>query len=135
MAFYTVKAPNGKTYNVEGPEGASQATVVSAVLARHPEAGQRTFTPEPEDEPKEGSVLDVPLQVAKGVSYGVRGITDVFGAENVASKGLRKVEDYLGELLSAQGKDDQAKISQIFKDAEDKGLGAQLGAAWVCIFH
>ena len=127
MAFYTVRAPDGKLIKLQGPEGATDQEVIAQA--------QRLYRPTaelPEEAPEEkpGSLLDIPLQVAQGVSYGVRGITDVFGAENVASKGLRKVEDYLGELLSAQGKDDQAKISQIFKDAEDKGLGAQLGAAW-----
>ena len=127
MAFYTVRAPDGKLIKLQGPEGATDQEVIAQA--------QRLYRPTaelPEEAPEEkpGSLLDIPLQVAQGVSYGVRGVTDVFGAENVASKGLRKVEDYLGELLSAQGKDDQAKISQIFKDAEDKGLGAQLGAAW-----
>ena len=120
-----VRMPDGAL--VRFPDDMPADQIRGMILKKFPDAAKKAA---PEDEPKEGSVLDVPLQVAKGVSYGVRGITDVFGAENVASKGLRKVEDYLGELLSAQGKDDQAKISQIFKDAEDKGIGANLAAAW-----
>ena len=40
MTTYTIKAPNGVTYEIEGPEGASQEQVAQAVLARNPEAGQ-----------------------------------------------------------------------------------------------
>jgi hypothetical protein len=45
MATYQVTAPNGKTYRVEGPPGASQEEVIRAVLALKPEAGARP--PEP----------------------------------------------------------------------------------------
>ena len=38
MAKYHVNAPDGHTYEVEGPDGASQDDVVKAVLAQHPEA-------------------------------------------------------------------------------------------------
>lgn len=40
MPTYTVRAPNGRTYRVQGPAGATQAQVEAAVLKAHPEAGQ-----------------------------------------------------------------------------------------------
>jgi len=40
MATYTVNAPNGKTYEVEGPSGASEEDVRAQVLAQHPDAGE-----------------------------------------------------------------------------------------------
>ncbi len=40
MPLYRITAPNGKTYEIEGPPGASQAQVAAAVMARNPEAGQ-----------------------------------------------------------------------------------------------
>lgn len=49
MPLYQIQAPNGQTYQIEGPEGASQQDVINAVLAQHPEAGQQ---------PKEPGVLD-----------------------------------------------------------------------------
>jgi hypothetical protein len=49
MPLYKIQAPNGQTYQIEGPEGASQQDVINAVLAQHPEAGQQ---------PKEPGVLD-----------------------------------------------------------------------------
>lgn len=39
MPVYEVTAPNGKTYEVEGPAGATQQQVIRAVLAQHPDAG------------------------------------------------------------------------------------------------
>ena len=83
--------------------------------------------------PEEGSgflrqVADVPLQFGKGATTGVRMIADVFGADNAASKALTGVEDYLGDLMSAQSKNDSKRIADIMKEAEDKGLGAQVVA-------
>ena len=40
MPTYTVRAPNGQTYRVNGPTGATQAQVEAAVLEAHPEARQ-----------------------------------------------------------------------------------------------
>ena len=40
MPTYTVRAPNGRTYKVSGPTGATQAQVEAAVLEAHPEARQ-----------------------------------------------------------------------------------------------
>ena len=85
-------------------------------------------TPEPTPESQSGfrQVADVPLQVTKGAVQGVRMLTDVLGADNPVSKGLRGVEDYVGNLLSAQSKKDSREISRIMKDAEDKGVADQV---------
>ncbi len=85
-------------------------------------------TPEPTPESQSGfrQVADVPLQVTKGAVQGVRMLTDVLGADNPVSKGLRGVEDYVGDLLSAQSKKDSREISRIMKDAEDKGVADQV---------
>lgn len=86
-----------------------------------------------EETPEEQSVfrplLDVPLQLQKGVVTGVRIISDMFGADSATSKNLRLVEDHLAGLMSAYGKQDSQEIARIFKDAEDKGIGANLAAA------
>jgi len=86
-----------------------------------------------EETPEEQSVFrqvaDVPLQLQKGVVTGVRLISDMFGADSATSKNLRLVEDHLAGLMSAQSKQDSREIARIFKDAEDKGIGANLAAA------
>lgn len=44
MPLYRITAPNGRTYQIEGPEGASDADVARAVMSQFPDAG----TPAPE---------------------------------------------------------------------------------------
>jgi len=82
----------------------------------------------PEDQSIFRQVADVPLQFGTGVAQSVRFITDAFGADNAVSQNIRGVEDYLSNLLSAQAKQDQQEVARIFQDAQDKGLGEQLGA-------
>jgi len=91
-------------------------------------AGFTLEKPEPTPESQSGfrQVADVPLQVTKGAVQGVRMLTDALGANNPVSKGLRGVEDYVGNLLSAQSKKDSREISRIMKDAEDKGVADQV---------
>lgn len=38
MPTYSITAPNGKTYRISGPDGASQEDVQAAVIAQHPDA-------------------------------------------------------------------------------------------------
>lgn len=40
MPTYRIQAPNGRTYTIEGPPGATQEEVAAAVLAQNPEAGE-----------------------------------------------------------------------------------------------
>jgi hypothetical protein len=42
MPIYSIQAPNGKTYQIEGPAGASQDQVIAEVLRQNPDAGQVT---------------------------------------------------------------------------------------------
>ena len=95
----------------------------------HKPKEQPTVEPKPEKQSVLRQVADVPLGIAKGATQGVRMIADAFGADNPLSNTLRGVENYIGDLYSAQAKDDQKKIAQIMKDAEDKGIGDQLIAA------
>jgi hypothetical protein len=92
-----------------------------------------SFLSDKEEKPTEKEsalrqVADVPVNFAKGISQGVRMLSDAFGADNAVSANLRGVEDYLGGLLSAQAKNDQQAIATIFKDAEDKGVLDQVKA-------
>ena len=45
MPLYRITAPNGQTYQIEGPPGASDADVARAVLAQNPEAGSAPAAP------------------------------------------------------------------------------------------
>ncbi len=39
MTTYTIEAPNGKTYDIEGPEGVSKEQVLQVLILKIPEAG------------------------------------------------------------------------------------------------
>jgi anti-anti-sigma regulatory factor len=93
------------------------------------EVGVNETCPEPVDQSFLRSVADVPLQIGKGATYGVRAITEAFGADNPVAENLRGIEDFLDNLLSAQSKADSAEISRLMKEAEDGGFAEQVGAA------
>jgi hypothetical protein len=71
---------------------------------------------------------DLPVGVAKGAVQGIRMVADAFGANNPVSSALRGAENYLGDLMSAQSKNDQQEIARIMKEAEDKGMLDQVVA-------
>lgn len=74
-------------------------------------------------------VADVPLHAASGVVQGVRMIADAFGADNSVGQNLRGAENWIADLYSAQSKNDSKKVAQIMKEAEDKGVLANVVAA------
>ena len=85
--------------------------------------------PKPEDQSFLRSVADVPLKAVSGLATGVRLVADAFGAGSDVSNSIKGVENYIGDLYSAQSKKDSAEIARIMKDAEDKGVGDQVKAA------
>lgn len=73
-------------------------------------------------------VGDTAASVARGTVQGVRMLTDLGGADNAVSTGLRSVEDYIGSLQSATAKADQQEIARILGEAEGKGILDQVVA-------
>lgn len=71
---------------------------------------------------------DTALAFGQGAVSGVRMLTDVAGADNAASTGLRSVADYLGSLKSAQAKQDEQEIARILQEAEGAGVLDQVMA-------
>jgi hypothetical protein len=71
---------------------------------------------------------DVGLNVAQGAVSGFRMIADAFGADSDTSKNLRGVEGYLGDLMSAQAKNNKKEISRIMQEAEKQGTYEQVVA-------
>jgi len=89
--------------------------------------------PIPEPEPIEERGIaraagDVGVAFLQGGVGGFRALTDVFGADNPASTALRGVEEDVGNLLSAQAKEDKNEVSRILTEAQDKGIYDQLVA-------
>ena len=79
MPTYTVRAPNGRTYKVQGPAGATQKQIEEAVLKAHPEAAGTGRVP------KEGAL-------GKVETFGMgltRGIDEaLFGTGRLIGQGL-----------------------------------------------
>ena len=89
--------------------------------------------PIPEPEPIEERGIaraagDVGVAFLQGGVGAFRSLTDVFGADNPASTALRGVEEDVGNLLSAQAKEDKNEVSRILTEAQDKGIYDQLVA-------
>jgi len=128
MPIASFQLPNGKIADFEVPEGLSQEEIEQAVA---PELRRLVAPPPPPKQEESGffrQTLDVPIGIAKGAASGVRALSDIFGANNPVSRAISGTEDYLDSLLSAQARNDQQEIARIMKEAEDKGLGAQVAA-------
>jgi hypothetical protein len=98
--------------------------------AKPPTTGPNPFAAAP---PEESGFLrqaaDIPIGVTQGIVSGVRMIANAFGADSDTSNLIRGYEDQIGELLSAQAKNDKKEINRILKEAENKGVLDQLVAA------
>jgi hypothetical protein len=128
MPIASFQLPNGKIADFEVPEGLSQEEIEQAVA---PELRRLVAPPPPPKQEESGffrQTLDVPIGIAKGAASGVRALSDIFGANNPVSRAISGTEDYLDSLLSAQARNDQQEIAKIMKEAEDKGVGAQVAA-------
>ena len=112
-------APVGKDFSAQlfGPAPTEPAALVKKEVR-------------PEDQSFLREVADVPLKLAGGVTTGIRMITDAFGSDNAASQNLRGVENWIGELYSAQSKKDSKRMGEIMKAAEDKGVLPQIVAGF-----
>lgn len=86
MPIYRITAPNGKTYQIEGPEGASDAEVAQAVLAQYPEAGAAAPAK------PETSLLGEASELVKGVLPGAVGLVEsaAIGASALLPEDMEK---------------------------------------------
>jgi hypothetical protein len=85
------------------------------------------------DIPEDSGVLrraaDVPIFIAQGITTGLKGLTDAFGADNAASQALAANQDFYQAQLSPEAQASQQRVAQIQAAAADQGVMAQLGAA------
>ena len=105
MTTYRIQAPDGKTYQIEGPPGASDADVARAVIAQFPNAGTGPSTERTAGEAVTdigaaltsglGAVLQFPGQVA-GLIPGLRGVGETLAAPGEKLKAF-------GESLKSEG--------------------------------
>jgi hypothetical protein len=73
---------------------------------------------------------DIPIQFAKGIGTGTRGITDIIGADNPVSKMIAGYEDYMDTLLSAESRNDSKRVAQMLQEAKDGGFLDKISAGF-----
>ncbi len=83
----------------------------------------------PEDSGVLRRAADVPIFIAQGITTGLKGLTDAFGADNAASQALAANQDFYQAQLSPEAQASQQRVAQIQAAAADQGVMAQLGAA------
>lgn len=106
MPIYSIQAPNGLTYQIEGPEGASQQQVIAEVLRQHPDAEKP-----PEFGP--GAAFRAGYERLKGnigalgAGFGIEGGEEYAKQQEAKAKGIFKQSEfkenplrYIGELAA-----------------------------------
>jgi len=87
MPLYRITAPNGLTYQIEGPPGASDAEVADAVLRQNPDAGK------PLAPPKESTFGSELVRGGKQLVSSARtGLESIFSPEEAAKAGVARSE-------------------------------------------
>ena len=116
MPIYSIQAPNGKTYSIEGPDGATQDQVIAEIIRRDPSAGQ---APKPEQE-------------VGMLGRGMRGLESLISSQRTAAESVGDGTDAAlrglerGEAIQKKypGMDDWEAVSKMYKE---KGLPSAVG--------
>ena len=71
---------------------------------------------------------DLPVSAMGGVVTGLKGMTDVFGANNPVSQELGSYQQFYNQALSPEAQADQQEVASIMQEAQDKGMWEQIKA-------
>jgi hypothetical protein len=116
MPIYSVKGPDGRIYDVEGPAGASDEQVI-AFLQQHLAAS-------PEQKPKEGLIAGLQKGAESTFSQLRSGIGSLIGSpEEAARAGLERGEDINKRYAQ------QVSLDKVKQAYADKGLMSAAGEA------
>lgn len=110
MASYSIQAPNGKTYTIDGPDGASQDDVQQEVMRQFPEAAGGAHRPQSLDTNGQGQVVGAtgsPAAVAQqqptaGMSTGAMVAAGAGKAVMDAGRGLQQMGNSVADAVSPQ---------------------------------
>lgn len=101
MPTYEMKAPNGRTYRITGPAGATNAQVKAKILAQFPEAGKP---------PRGQRIKDEAAAVLSGIERGMQPIAEALDYINPLSYfGPQKSEQTKKQLAQFGATQQQAK--------------------------
>jgi hypothetical protein len=136
MPTYEITAPDGRTYEIDGPAGATKDQVIAAVIAKNPAAGQPPAAPSKERTYGEaakdigagviggiGSLVQLPGQLY-GLATGDFSKTGALGAgEQISQYG----EEMKSAGLKAREADRARKIAESAKQGQFSAFGTALG--------
>ena len=126
MALYRITAPDGRTYEVQGPDGATQRQVEAELLRQNPMAG--LTSKELEETPRAPSTIkDIGLGGLGALAGGVQTLTNIAGVDNPVSKGLGSIQQYAQENLSPARQEELAIQGELESRAQGTGLANEVG--------
>jgi hypothetical protein len=114
MTIYRIQAPNGLTYEIEGPEGATKEEVAMAVMAKNPDAGK----PFKEAGASFGDTALAGLQSAVGAT---KSTLQGFGAEAPGVETLSNLQKGLSQLYTPERQAEMARRDALEKAAAKSG--------------
>ena len=117
MTTYRITAPDGQTYQIDGPPGASDADVIAAVIAQNP--GMQSAPPAAKAAPF--SLSDTAINAAQGAVGATKSIAEAFGAGNAPAEYLEGVQKSLGESLSPKRQAEMQRRKQLEDIANKSG--------------
>ena len=126
MTTYSITAPNGQTYQIEGPPGASAAQVAQAVLAQNPAAGQ----PPSKERTWGEAATDIGASAVSGLGSLVQLPGQLYGLttgdmSKTGTLGLGEdIQKYGEEMKSTGLKAREAERGRKVAAAEEKGQGS-----------
>jgi hypothetical protein len=126
MALYRITAPDGRTYEVQGPDGATQRQVEAELLRQNPMAG--LTSKELEETPRAPSTIkDIGLGGLGALAGGVQALTNIAGVDNPVSKGLGSIQQYAQENLTPARQEELAIQGELESRAQGTGLANEVG--------
>lgn len=129
MPTYSIKAPDGKTYKIDGPAGATDDDVRAEVIRQHPHLGESpqpiTTSDESITKPRDYAAVDVPLEA-------------LLNSPSSAAKMIKNTGHFVAGVVSSAlpapvqyliGKTDTGKdLLRVVPDTVKTGTGAVINA-------
>ncbi len=120
MAAYDITAPDGKTYRLDGPAGASKMDLINALAAKYPMAVQTTE--ELEAAPRApSSAGNLFKGLSSAVLGGTKSLVDVTGAGTGISKTLGEASQFLESKMTPERQEEMQRRQELIERANRSG--------------
>ena len=120
MAAYDITAPDGKTYRLEGPAGASKIDLINALAVKYPMAVQTTE--ELEAAPRaSGSAGNILRGLGSSVLGATKSLIDVTGAGTGISKSLGELSQELESGITPERQEEMQRRQELIDRANRSG--------------